>query len=556
MKDNLINFKQSIEYYLDLSDKSMDEGKPLLALNSLRHAKKQATKLEDLEEILLCQAQIYADMGRFYNSNDALFELLAKNTALSDCYFGLAQNYYCLDQEELSNYYFEKLSELEPEIPTDEISDYLDIPNTYFHDSAYRVVYPTTSEDADRAKDLIQRGEIDKAIDILTQVPKGCSNYVDAMNDLSLCYMVKEQYDKSLAITDEILKDNPNNVLAICNQMIVYKIAQKEVDVDGAIEKFASNKEMSTFEKTKVATTMCEFRRHNEAVKYFEEVLEERPYVEAFMILLGIAYFNAKRFDESLDIFVKMLKVDPQNGVAKYYIRFVKEYIEKVKSGKAKTGRAKFEELMYLPQLPLGEILRRSKWLANYFEGDMLEMDDENSYESEQFDWLFSTNQVNLQIAAIYALTCSDVVRKVDIMERLLLNDDVEKQVKSFTIESLVELNAKKISLTIDGKFVQEKVKRPKDFKLMPQVVRLAFDKVYAVLIFFKADKLPKISEQIKWANQYIIDNKLDIRSYEALASIVMFKLGMVAMFPEDILLDVLEANEKTYKKYKKQFKL
>lgn len=550
--DNVIEFKQSVEYYLDLSDKSMDEGKPLLALNALRHAMKQVTSMEDLEEILLCRALIYADMGRYENSNSALFELLSKDLALSDCYFSLAQNFYCLDRNDLSTYYFEKIAEIEPDIPTDAISEYLDLSPTVYRDSSYRVVYPTSNDDAVRAKDLMQEERIDEAIEILTEIPKECSNYIDAQNDLAICYLITGEIQKARSVVDETLIVAPNNIVAICNKLIVSKGKMTTNEIMECVLKFEETKDLTTTEKTKIAMTMCDINLHSEAIRYLERTLEDRPYTQLYMILLGIAYFNNMQFDESLDVFDKMLKIDDRDTIAKFYMRYVKKTKEEFLSNNKET--LQFE---YLPQIPRDEIIRRKSWVVKYFEqSNLTELEDENSIESEKMEWLFNTNQVELELCAVIQIACSNLKRKNEIFENMLLNDNIPKQVKAEICETLICLSAKKLSLTIDGRFFKTKVRRPKEFKQMNKVTRSAFCKAFAVLIFLDETALTKVSDAVKWVESVIVQENLDLRSFEALSGIVLNKIGLTKIYPEDVLCDVLNANLKTYIKYKKQFKM
>ncbi len=547
----IIEFKKPSSYYIELSQRKADEGKLITAINLLRYALSSVQNKFDLEDVLLASAQIYADMGRFENSNEAYFSLLSKGLSKSDCYFGLAQNYYCLNNNDLSNHYFSLLQEEEPDLNSEELGDLLEMPEYDFDRGLYKVVYPVPNVDAEKAKTLIGIGLIDEAIDLLKDVKKKDPNYVDAMSDLTMCYMVKEDFFKALDIAEKALVVDSESILTLTNLTVLYKITKNPEKMNEAVEILKKCEAKTPFERTKLATTFCELADHKESLKYLTMVLEDRPYNQAFMTLQGIAYYNLLDFENALTVFDNMLKIDPMDTIAKYYIRFVKNAIEK-----RNQGEKQFPSLLYMPQIPYSEILDRFKYMDTLLSsGNIKSFDDENSLDSEFLTWLLATNDNALQQKAVSVISKSNLKDSQIILKDILMSDSVSKQIKFKAFEGLLQKGIRTVQLTNNGKFFSSKVYYPNGFVDYKKQMKNAYCMGYSAVTFLNVDKQRIFVQEIQRLNQIAVDRDFKNLNSPSVAVLAISNATLNKLIPEEILCDIIGVTFKTYKKYKEMFK-
>ena len=172
--------------------------------------------------------------------------------------------------------------------------------------------------------------------------------FVYARNNLALAYLCESETEKAVSITEDILKKHPDNVHAICNMTILTKRMADE-RYSFYLERVKKLSDYSIEELQKKCLTLCEVGEHALAATALMEYLSVKPYDKKFMHYYAVSLVNINQKEKSKTIWLDILKIDPDDTIAKYYLKAVSEGEPGV--------------LSYIYQVPVDEITRRISFL-------------------------------------------------------------------------------------------------------------------------------------------------------------------------------------------------
>lgn len=486
MKNKIEKFYKDVEYYLDLFDERCDKGDYPEGFAALYYAEKVAD-VDDLSDIYLAYAQGYAEIDRMASSDEYYFKTLKSGRNLSDSLFGLIQNMIIENRFEEAEYYARLLANLEEDIDERYIFDMLDLPEGDFREDKYRVVYSKGDSESEAASECIRQGHFDEAIEILEKVSRNDKGYVRAQNDLTTCYSIKQDFNAALRCAKNALLADENDIVALCNNIMLLNMSKKRASADKLIEKLLSIEDFTVFEASKIATTMCECCRHTEVVKYLGIVMEEKPYVDLYMLFLGIAYYNLGNFQAAKKEFDKLIKLDGKNSVAKYYMRLVNKKEEEAKKGKTP------EALPYSPQLPYSEVLKAYKTLDKMLRYGDFEALTLNGKEKEAFDFVMQGGDLSAIVNIAAELAASDLPQKTDFLDEVLFDSTLPRGAKLKILQNLILTGEKTLYFVHNFRFEKVAVKVPTDFDGYPEVIRAGYALAHALFSFIDEGLIAKL---------------------------------------------------------------
>lgn len=541
---SVTNFYQNVDYYLDLFDERCDAGDYPGGFAALYYAKKVAEE-DDLSDIYLAAAQGYAEIDRLQSSNEYYFKTLKSGLNRSEALFGLLQNMILLNSDE-AEYYAAMLATEEEEFDEEALFDILDQAGAEQSDLRYELVYDKDEAATDRAAECVRNGKFDEAISILSGVLPTDKNYVKAQNDLTMCQTVKRDFEAALLAAENALSVEPENVVALSNKIMLSKILKKGGNVDEFVEKLLSKKNVTPFEAAKIATTMCDLMRHADARKYLLKVLEDKPYTELYMLLLGIAEYNLSNFSAAKREFDKLLKLDEKDVVAKYYMRFVNKKEEEFKSGKA------IEEIEYVPQLPYAEILRLYKKVEKIVKSKNAEKFITDEEAKDAFEFMLRSGDMGALAEVCELVANSDVPQREEFLEEVLLDSTVSQGLKIRIIETLVYDKINKLYYTNDLHYEEVPLKYPKGYKNLPFAYRKAYAMAISLYAFLKsADYLKRFPSAANEIFSRFSESNKEFDSPEALA-ILICKVADNKC-PAKELAEALRIDEELFKLYEEK---
>lgn len=125
---------------------------------------------------------------------------------------------------------------------------------------------------------LYDSGKYEEAIAKFLTIPKRDTNYMYMLTELALTYNAAKQYDKALAVCEEILA----------------KPSLYEADI-------LRTQAIATDKKGDFT----------QSVNLFQKAIEKRPFDFVLIYNLGITYYNNKEYDKAVDCFFKVLSINP-----------------------------------------------------------------------------------------------------------------------------------------------------------------------------------------------------------------------------------------------------
>ena len=186
----VVSFERGAEYYYLKYQRQMDKGAYLDALDSLR----TAVRKEPGNSIYqLALAEFYTEINYFEESNYWVLEAMRRLPAEEGrTLFLLGCNFFGMREEQKAQECFEKyLDRYENGEYAPDIQDFLEMME--FDAEEYGVPRECLAR-SDEGRDYLDRGEYDKAIEILGEI---CGEYPDleyAKNNLALAHYCRGRY--------------------------------------------------------------------------------------------------------------------------------------------------------------------------------------------------------------------------------------------------------------------------------------------------------------------------------------------------------------------------
>ncbi|MEZ4357668.1 MAG: tetratricopeptide repeat protein [Eubacteriales bacterium] len=358
-ENKILSFNQPAQFFIRLAEKHLDKNDFLDALYYYR-------KASDIEpgdiDNQIAIAEILTEIGHFEESNNLFFKLLRRNSyIIPECYFGIGCNYMELGEFELAKENFQKYLDKDPdgEFYTDTM-EFLDVLKDELQNK--EIIGPIADvanlnnlQLSITGKDFIDKGEYDEAIKILESITD-INDFLYAKNNLALAYFCKGKYDKAVKITKNVLKKQPSNVYATCNMAMLMKKTDNLKEYKRYLNLISNFSVQQLDEMQKIALTFCELDEHRLANISLKNILTLSPYDKKIMHYTAVSYYNIGSISEARELWLDILKIDPLNSIAKYYIRLVSNQDE----------CRKIPVLNYVYQVPFEEITSRVKLLNRY----------------------------------------------------------------------------------------------------------------------------------------------------------------------------------------------
>lgn len=316
-------------------------------IGALKMLNKNAGLSGNDEDSYMLYAEIFDDMGLYERSVHHWFKFMdvANFNELSDCYEGLAVGYMNLGNEHFSAYYYNKLlletNEVDSATREQIVQDFLSA-----EESPLKFAYPPEIADVSDIMSLgvnyIKTGEFDKALEQFELVAEGNPKWSTARNYIAMCHIVKDDCEKAEEECKNVLKKQPKNIQALTTLAAVKSEAGNVEEARALTDELLKLDLKDTDELYKIATVCCENKMHAEAYSLFCKIEADFQNDLNILYFKAISAFNAKKFDDSLNAFDRLLTIYPDAVTAQFYYNFARQKIE---SGE-------WEELSYFYSLP------------------------------------------------------------------------------------------------------------------------------------------------------------------------------------------------------------
>ena len=311
---------------LALAAEKLDEHNLIGALRLLN--KNSALNFPDDRSFML-YAEIYDDMELYERSVNNWFRYLDESPEgdLADAYEGLAVDYMNLDNEHFAAYYYNKLlietDDLTPETRREIIDSFL-----RRQENPLRFAYPPQiadySAEISRGVELMRAQQYDGAIAEFEKVEEGNPRYLSARNYIAMCKIIADKCDEAEAECLSVLSKKPDDIQALTTLAAV-KTEQKKAEEGRELAlRLVKLNPKDADDVYKVATVCCENKLHAEAFELFSKLEGDFAYDTTVLYFKAIAAYNSGNYEQSYAAFDKILTIDPDAVVARYYYKRAK----------------------------------------------------------------------------------------------------------------------------------------------------------------------------------------------------------------------------------------
>ncbi len=434
IENRVLKYNQSGAFLLKKAEKLANNNKLIEALPFYRRA--EAAEPDNLDYKLYL-AEAYTDMGRFEDSNAILINMLKnKSTAITECFFGMGCNFMGLNDFERAIDSFEKYLECEPDGDyASEAAELLDILETTWELDELKLLVDANlsvaNQAADEGKNLLDKGKFSAAITQFNKALELDANLVYAKNNLALALYCSGELDEAVKITEEILKKEKGNIHANCNMAIFLKEKDDIKGSDEHIGRVMKVAEEDVDFLQKVAYTLCELEKHEEARAKLKILLHSNPYDTKALFCMAIACVNLKNLPLANKYFSDIVKINPYDTKAQYYKMLINQ------SG--------FDSpLSYVYEVPPVEMLARLKWLessVNRLDERVISLWQQNEYFVSVCVWGLWHDESGIAFCALKIIGHAGDSRAIEIMTATLLKKDVSDELKNAIFFELSRLD-------------------------------------------------------------------------------------------------------------------
>ncbi|MEA4913221.1 MAG: tetratricopeptide repeat protein [Christensenella sp.] len=453
----VIPFTQSANFYMKRGAKELEKNDLIAAIAKYREAYERAP--EDAE-IAIALAEILSQMQRFEESNRILFRLLAdREDTPAECHFGLACNYFGMQDYDRAADSLEDYLELEPDgefaADAEDFLDLIDDDDAMFETTGLRSDDDYEDNAVNHfARSLLASGEANYAVEELEHRLSQTPDSLKIKEQLTIAYFVANRRDDAKKLANELIAGDATNVLANSTLALAEIEDGNRAAALARLDEISKIRALEPEELHSIAVLQLDLELFEDADKTLTQMMHLMPYDENVLHKLAYTKFMQGDAEAAKAIYQKLLRIDPHDTVAKYYLNQSKHTDNAGKHANAK---------WIIPyQVPFSEAFRRLNHLNRML---ALPHDELNR------TWM---NDVSFRDLLMWAISLSDLRVKRSmlslvftfadenaqhILRDFLLRTDQPDELKRAVFGMLKHLGAKEPYMAyLNGRWIKGRV--------------------------------------------------------------------------------------------------
>ncbi len=453
----VIPFSQNATFYMKRGAKELEKNDLFAAIGKYREAYERAP--ED-PEIAIALAEILSQMQRFEESNRILFQLMTDSEETPpECHFGLACNYFGLQDYDSAADSLEDYLEAESDgIFAADAEDFLDLIDD--DDAMYETTGLKTDDDYEDnavchfARTLLASGDVRYAIEELEHRLGESPKSIKVREQLAIAYFVANRRDEAKKTAHSLLSEDPADVLANSTLALAEIEEGNRIAANARLEEMMKLRSLEPEELHSVAVLQLDLDRFADAEKTLSQLLRVMPYDENVLHKSGYARFMQGDADGAKQYYQKLLRIDPHDTVAKYYLNQCKHA-----DGAQKRTNAKW----IIPyQVPFGEAFRRlnqiNRMIALPHE-ELYRIWTEDAAFRDQLVWATTLSDMRVKKSMLSLVFTFGDERSERILREFLLRTDQPDELKRAVFGMLKHLEAKEPYMAyLNGRWIKGRV--------------------------------------------------------------------------------------------------
>ncbi|MEA1963818.1 MAG: tetratricopeptide repeat protein [Candidatus Aerophobetes bacterium] len=189
----------------------------------------------------------------------------------------------------------------------------------------------------DRAKKFLFEKNYLQAIKLYKIVLQNRPDHKASINDLGLCYLDLKDYERALECFNKILKEEPEDALALVNRAVIYRELTLLDKMEADISLLSKQRPFFYRDCIRVGLILGRLGKHKLALKFFEMSYEKRKDDSDLYYYWGIALANTGRIKKALKKW---------NAIGEMYNPRLEDYIFRAKEILA--GKREYSRFEYI----------------------------------------------------------------------------------------------------------------------------------------------------------------------------------------------------------------
>lgn len=436
----IIPFRQETAFYMKRGAKQMEKNDLLSALCRYRQAYESDPSNVDS---CLAVAELLYQMQRYEESNRLLLLYISMYEPAPECFFGIACNYFGMHEFDYASESLETYLRLDPDgTYAYDAEDFLDMLDD--DDALAEATGISDDEDFDtltictRAKHLLDAGETEIAVGLLKEHLHEVPAAWRAWNLLAVAQYCAGDRKGAKETTDIVLAEDPQNRAALCSRILLLHAEGKEEEALALLDGMHSEREELPETLSSIAVLQLELGRLKAAKNTLAQLYAIAPYDTNVLHQMGYCARQMEAYEEAQKCYRKLLRIDPRDTVAHYYLLALKNAQDGAQS------RPAYWSLAY--RVPLPEMLRRLNHVNRLF--SLPEPELRKKWEQEQsfrdlLNWVLTVQDEKTKRAILSFYFLMGDRRAEYELRSFLLRTDQPDGLKRETLGLLKRLNAK-----------------------------------------------------------------------------------------------------------------
>ncbi len=473
----VIPFKQDAEFYLKRGAKDAEKNDLLNALINYR----KALSIDPNDgDTVIAVAEILSQMQRFEESNRMLFLLMSMGEPTTECYFGLACNYFGMREFSYAEESLENYLNADPDgffaADAEDLLDLLDDDDAMAETTGLSTDEDYDTCDASRiARHYMDAGQYRQAIETLEKHLETYPDSVSALNQLCLAWYCAGDRKKAMAHCEAALAKAPENIPAHCNRALLLKGAGDTEEARQELDWLTQQKTDAVEDLQGISVLQLEAGRFDEAKDVLERLYQLAPFDESTIHKLGYCRYMRGEFERAAACYRRLLTIDPTDTVAKYYLEQCR---------KAETQKHILAGKWQIPyQVPFSEVFHRLSAINRYLSTPVEELGQlwkENEEFRDLLRWALSLPEQRAKrniLSLIFLLQDGHAER---LLREFLLRTDQPDEDKRIVFGMLKHMQAKEPYMAyLGGQWIQGHV----NMMIFPQKVPASYEGVMRQLL-------------------------------------------------------------------------
>lgn len=473
----IIPFSQGASFYMKRGAKEMERNDLIAALTRYRQAHLRAP---DEAEPCLAVAEILSQMQRFEESNRMLLLLISTGSGTPECLFGLACNYFGMREYDYAAESLENYLDADPDGPfaldAEEFLDVIDDDDAMFEMTGLR-----TDADYDDsascvfARHLLDAGDYADAVGELRRQMELSPDNHQVQSLLTIAHFCAGERAQAVELVNKMLAECPGDVSARCNMALLCHESGDDGEALKHLRLAETNCGDSADELQNLSVLELELAQYPEAERTIRKLLHQQPYDENTLHRLGYCRYQQGDAEEAQACYKKLLKINPDDMVARYYL---------AQSRKTElTEKQRRARWMIAYEVPFSEAFRRLNQINRMLalpSGELMSAWRESGHFAELLRWALTLPDRRVKRSMLSLLYTFGDARAERMLREFLLLTNQPDDLKRVVFGMLKHMEAREPYMAyLNGRWIQGRI----DMLSLPYRLPAGYENVVQILL-------------------------------------------------------------------------